>query len=138
MADVSGLRDKVHEFGARLHDAALTELEQELDAIVPDSGEPSEDKLRESRQVVAFQQGDTFVAIITYTSFKAELTEHGTGPHEIFAPAPGPPLSWVEQGERLFARYVNHPGSHKHDGWFSTTVQQWPAILERASSQVSV
>jgi hypothetical protein len=86
------------------------------------------------------QRGDLSVEI-SYESDIANLLDTGTDPHPIVArfgsalvfvwPA-GPRELAVNPGTSLFAfKSVMHPGSHKHDGWWSNIVnaEVWERLL---------
>jgi hypothetical protein len=126
---------KLSEWGAEVLDQAVDELVHQLDQAVPhDTGE-----LANSLTVRVQDSPPTFGVEVSYSAPQAEWTEHGTSPH----PIEGNPLLvfyWERVGRVVFLRHVDHPGSDKHKGWFSTvtSVENWQAILEQARDRVSV
>jgi hypothetical protein len=140
VASIDSLTDKVVRRGAQLFGDALAELRYELDRVVPDSGSVNEsgEKLRASRVITERPfDGRVFSASIAYTAPQAEYTERGTEPHVIEPGRPPDALRfyWPKVGDVVFLARVIHPGSHKHDGWFSSTMTEWPDLLERVAQR---
>jgi hypothetical protein len=140
VATVTSLREKVVQRGAQLFSEALAELTYELDRVVPDSGgvPANGEKLRASRLIMERPfDGRTFSAAITYTAPQAEYTERGTEPHVIEPGRPSKALHfyWPKIGGMATFARVNHPGSHKHDGWFASALAEWPELLDRVAQR---
>lgn len=137
-ADVSSLRAAVVERYQAVHAEAVTILEDRLDAVVPDSGKASIEKLRESRTVVDTSTDTVLGAQLTYLGPKADWTQYGTEAHPIDATPGGPALHfyWPKIGREIWTRHVNHPGSTKHVGWFSKILDTWPDALREAVARL--
>jgi hypothetical protein len=67
-------------------------------------------------------------ATILIDTPQADWTNDGTGPHVI----EGNPLLHFEWGGvSITVRSVQHPGSTKHAGWITNTVEtEWPQIVD--------
>lgn len=137
MAKLGSLYAKIVARGEQLFRDALAETRYELDRRVPDSSKPSIPKLRASREITNRPfDGEVFSATITYTAPQAVYTEYGTEPHVIVPRGPYPlRFYWPKVGRVVYFWKVNHPGSHKHDGWFSKTVAQWSSFLDAVTQR---
>lgn len=145
MADVRSTRRLVQQRAARLQDEATRRLLEELARRVPDSDNargaypagayPQRlPKLRTSQQVDRQATDTRLTTTVRYTAPQADYTEHGTSAHRIRPKGPGYPLRFYWPKIPGWAHFmaVNHPGSHKHDGWFSSTCARWRDFLRAA------
>lgn len=129
-----------------MHREAERQTLEQLARVVPDSDDspvpaqyrkPSMPKLRTSQTVSHRDTAARLSTRIGYTAPQANWTEYGTPPHVIRPKGPGYPLRfyWPRVGGVVAFWKVNHPGSHKRDGWFSDTMAKYRAALRRAARQ---
>lgn len=125
---------------------AQRRLLEQLARTVPDSDEARavypageypqrQPKLRTSQQVTRTTSPTRYSVKVRYTAPQANFTELGTSPHKIRAKN-GPTLRfyWPRVGRVVWPVEVNHPGSHKHDGWFARVCRRWPDFLRQAQT----
>jgi hypothetical protein len=139
-ADVSGLRDRVFDRGRALQEGATESVLAELELRVPDSGQQgSADKLRNTQQVQRLEDPAGILrTVITYPTPNATFQEEGTAEHPIDPHLPPSVLRFFSSkaGGIIFARHVDHPGSHKNDGWFRKVTERWPEFLQDAQQRL--
>jgi hypothetical protein len=135
VADLSHLRSLVDEWVETIGGVALDIVTVRTKEEAPfATGE-----LRDSIESFAGHSGaGLWEGEIGSPSDVAHFTDSGTEAHFI----EGNPLlvfHWPEAGGTVFFRSVNHPGSHKHDGWFTEkTPERWADAVAEAASRVSV
>lgn len=146
MADLSSTRRLVLDRAERLHAEATRRLLEDLAREVPDSDEARArdypagaypqrfPKLRTSQEVEFRHSATRRSVVVRYTAPQADFTEYGTAPHRIEPKGPGYPLRfyWPKIPGWVAMMVVNHPGSHRHDGWFSSVCARWPRMLRHA------
>lgn len=145
MANTASTERLVRDRAERLHQEATRRLLEQLAREVPDSDEAraqypggaypqAQPKLRTSQQVDRRTVGNRLTTTVRYTAPQADFTEYGTAPHKIEPKGPGYPLRfwWPKINGWAAFMVVNHPGSHKHDGWFSSTCRRWREFLREA------
>lgn len=131
-ADASGLRRAVTRWKDDVARSAAHGMAVETDRAVPiDTGETA----RSRRVTLVASTSLRSRWRLEYPTPQAGYTDRGTGPHPI---TPHPPRRFLRfysarAGRMVFARRVLHPGSRKHVGWFSQTVQRrWGQMVREA------
>lgn len=149
MADTRATKQLVRRRAERIHTEAVRRVLEELADVVPDSDAARskypagaypqrQPKLRTSQQVTTSSTDTRFTTSVRYTAPQADFTETGTAPHTIHAKAGGLlRFYWLKVEAYVAFPKVNHPGSHKHDGWFSRTVAKWPDRLRQARTSTN-
>lgn len=125
-----------------MHSEALVELAKLVAADAPVStptptstGVPGE--LRDSIEPapgVTFS-GTRYVGQVVTDKPQGGYTDRGTDPHPIRPRGSGYPLRfyWPKAGGIVHRMSVNHPGSHKHDGWWDRSLRaHYQQALSRA------
>lgn len=132
--DTTGLRDGVVEWSRQVHDQAIEEFSRTLyDAAPVDTGE-----LRASlEQEGGVDTGAEIIGAVGFTAEHASWQDEGTDPHEIVG---NPLLAFEIDGHVVIVHSVQHPGSHKNDGWWSNnaTDEGWGAACEAAAANIQV
>lgn len=156
MANVASLKALVRQHGVSLAEEALTGVQAELDAVVPDSDKTGTstgrrvfgEKLRDSRVTSPVGlSGDVVTVNITYTAPHAAFTDEGTEAHMIPAggravqQAKGYPMRFmVPSAGEVFAYEVMWepgPGVEANRGWFHRGLGVWSDVLQAATDRVS-
>lgn len=120
-ADTRALRTKIETRARTLHGGAVNVLGRDVVANAPrDTGALA----RSHRVGVTTVTGTVVKAPFAFTVPYARFLETGTRPHVIRPKRAGGVLVFfsAKAGRTVFARQVNHPGSTKHRGWFSSRV----------------
>lgn len=146
MANTADTKARLRRWAANVASEAF---DAELDLLtqgVPRGTNPTtQPRLAETRQTARTEFGGS----ITYPTQVANFTNEGTGPHIIRAragrvlrfvwPAGPPELASPRGSATFFFPQVNHPGAHKHDGWWDKRVNQtvWANLIRSAASRVT-
>lgn len=145
VADTRSAKAHVRRWAENVHREAERQVAEELARVVPDSNDspvpaqyrtPSSPKLRTSQTISHRDTATRLTTRIGYTAPQADFTQYGTGPHDIKAKN-GRWLRFysLRAGRLVFASEVHHPGSHRHDGWFSRTMAEYRHAVRRAARQ---
>ena len=110
--DVTSLQLAIIDAAVPITEIAAELREADIAAAAPiDTG-----ALSQSGEVSVQGTGDGAVATIKFTEEYAGFLDTGTSPHTIEG---NPLLSFNWNGAQVIVHSVQHPGSHKWDGWFS-------------------
>lgn len=96
------------------------------------SGDPIKRRTGRLRRSVTYRasQSGSSVSATTGTNVKyAKYLEYGTSPHVIL-PVRAKMLSWMQNGRRVFARKVNHPGNPAFRPFRGTLEETAPQNVE--------
>lgn len=141
---MSALRARVTAIADQGHRDAVDAVCRLIDAVIPVGTGPGHagaggQHLIDSRVVESTGPRSTR---IRYDGLIANYLDSGTGPHVIYPTSgralafvwpTGPPALAANPASRLFVLdHVNHPGSHRHDGWWSRNVnaEVWQRVCE--------
>lgn len=114
-----------------VHRRALQDRADTAARNAPEDTGATKRSVKQTRRVT----GNTISGVLEFTTPQAGYTDRGTRPHVIRArKARALSFYWPKAGRRVAFRQVNHPGSRKHQGWFSRTVtpREWSQALTRA------
>lgn len=134
MANADGLRLKLRQRSEAVAERAASLAETAVEKAAPARSSPSSvgpQTIRRQR----LSGAPRIAWSIEATSPQSEFTEKGTAPHVIRPRRIGGVLVFVTDGETVFARHVNHPGTPPRP-WFSPTLKGWGSFLRQAAQQV--
>lgn len=124
------LESLVKERGRELRDLAEDQMVRAVIEAAPDGPARDEggEKLRDSVRSIQYERGDSvFGTIIEVSAPHAEYVSKGTRPHRI-EPRQAKVLRFEVDGQIVFARFVEHPGTEANP-YFENTTQTWPDVL---------
>lgn len=111
--DTTAIRKALVELNGDLQTAAAKSLDEATEAAAQDARATTEfkDRTGELRQSIESGRGTgaAFTSFVRAGAAYASFVEDGTPPHEIVSH--GGMLSFVVNGQRIFRRKVNHPGT---------------------------
>jgi hypothetical protein len=112
-ADVSGLTVAILDAAPTICEEAAEAMGRDIQASAP-VGETGE--LSREWETSTQPSGNGAVSTLRFTAEHASYQDEGTDAHEIVG---NPLLAFEWGGQTVIVHSVQHPGSHKNDGFFS-------------------
>lgn len=132
--DTSALQQALIEAAPEIVAEAADLMRNDIDLSAPvDTG-----ALVQSSQVDTQANPQGATATLRYTEEYAGFLDTGTGPHAITG---NPYLAFQIGGQTVIVHSVEHPGSHKWDGWFTDKAGDeslWATQVQAAISGAAI
>ena len=133
-ASVDRLRELLME-NAPYDDDPVNALNRKRDEHLRDRIEVRADFAVDDGRRVTLAEGDTVRLDVRMPGY-ARFTEAGTASH-IIAPRGGPYLSFFVGAEKIFKRFVKHPGTPA-TGWVTQSLSEWRELLQELIAEMDM